>query len=84
MVSNKEVLDQRVVEGEPMGTGWKIVSSDKITIDSFETKTITRLLIHRNAKNKYSRQMRSDQHKEQGHRMLSMVYVVSPVGKATP
>ena len=33
-------IDHRDVEGKPMGSGWKIVSIDKLAIDIFETKPL--------------------------------------------
>ena len=38
MTSKVEVLDTRDVEGNPIGSEWKIVSIDKLAVDIFETK----------------------------------------------
>ena len=40
MSSKIETLDQRDVEGKPMGSEWMIVSIEKLAIDIFETKPL--------------------------------------------
>ena len=40
MASKVEVLDQKDAEGKSMGSGWTIVSIDKLAIDTFETKPL--------------------------------------------
>ncbi|MFM7977914.1 MAG: hypothetical protein ACKPKO_01250, partial [Candidatus Fonsibacter sp.] len=40
IISKIDVLEQADVEGKPMGSGWTIVSIDKLVIDIFETKPL--------------------------------------------
>ena len=35
-----ETLDQKDVEGKPIGSGWMIISINKLAIDMFETKPL--------------------------------------------
>ena len=40
MSSTIEELEERDVEGRPVGSGWTIVSIDKLAIENFETKPL--------------------------------------------
>ena len=40
MTTQIEVLDQRDVEGKPMGSGWKIVVINILAIDIFESQPL--------------------------------------------
>ena len=62
-----------------MGSGWKIVSIDKLVVDIFETRPL-RGSSYIETPDKYSNaKMRANQHQERGRGVLQMVHEVSPV-----
>ena len=79
MSSKIETLDQRDVEGKPMGSGWMIVSIDKLAIDIFETKPLRGSSYIETPEKIFQFKMRVNQHQKRGRSVLQMVHAISSV-----